>query len=465
MTTERRDTSSGRDWRHIDQNALWHPFTQMSEYQREDPPPPIIVSAEGNWLIAQDGKRYLDANCGYWCLALGCRPESVERAVKAQLDRFAHSTLLGLSHEPAIALAERLTKLAGPPLNHVFFNDSGSEAVEAALKMAYQYQVHQGHPERCEFLGLGEAYHGDTLGAVAVSGVDLFHATFKPLLFKVQRVAPPHCYRCPFDRKPDTCALECAQAMENAIAERASTLAAVIVEPFVLGPGGIIPQPANYLERVTQAARRHGVTLIFDEVAVGMGRLGSVFAFEQLTNRNVDFKPDIVCCAKGLTAGVLPLSAVLVNDTIYDAFKGTIAERKTFFHGHTFTGSALGCAAALAALDVIASGDFLQTLRDVTIPAFWRALEPLRAHPHVGNLRGRGMMAGLEVVKSRGAKDESYPWHERYGHRVVLAARKRGVNVRAIGDLLLAVPPLTVTLEEIRLLASVLSESLDEATA
>jgi len=452
------------DWRRIDRDALWHPFTQMAEYEREDPPPPIIVSAEGNWLIAQDGTRYLDVNCGYWALALGCRPESVERAVKAQIDRFSHSTLLGISHEPALRLAERLTKLAGAPLNHVFFNDSGSEAVEAALKMAYQYQVHSGHPERCEFLGLGEAYHGDTLGAVAVGGVELFHTTFKPLLFKVQRVPPPHCYRCPWNLKPESCALECAQAVEQAIAERAPTLAALIIEPFVLGPGGIIPQPKNYLERVVRAARKQGVTVIFDEVAVGMCRLGSVFAFEQLDDPKRERVPDIVCLAKGLTAGLLPLSAVLVNAEIYRAFLGTYADRRTFYHGHTFTGSALGCAAALAALDILADEEFLRQLRENTIPALWRMLEPLRAHAHVGNIRGRGLMAALEIVKTRGAPDEPYPGEQRLGHRVVLAARKRGVNMRAIGDLILAVPPLTITQSEIDLFGRVLRESLDEAT-
>ena len=446
--------------RKLDATALWHPFTQMSDYPGEIPPPPIITGAEGNWLIALDGKRYLDANAGYWCLALGCRPESVERAIHAQLDKFSHSTLLGLSHLPAIELADRLTVLAGAPLNHVFFADSGSEAVEAALKMAYQFQVHSGHPERSDFLALGEAYHGDTLGAVAVGGVDLFHATFKPLLFPVRRVPPPHCYRCPWKLKPDSCSLECAQAMEDALKAHSGTLAAVLIEPFLLGPGGIIPHPKGYLERVVRAAQAHGVPVIFDEVAVGMGRLGTLFAFEQLAD---GLRPDIVCLAKGLTGGTLPLSAVLSSSRIYDAFIGTYAERRTFFHGHTFTGSALGCAAALAALAELSSPEFLHKLQTVTIPEFWRALEPLRAHAHVGNLRGRGMMAGIELIRDK-VTHEEYAWQERLGHRVVLAARARGVNTRAIGNLVLAVPPLTVTISEIALIGRVLYESIEEAT-
>ncbi|MCY3020653.1 MAG: aminotransferase class III-fold pyridoxal phosphate-dependent enzyme, partial [Planctomycetota bacterium] len=204
--------------RRIDAATLWHPFTQMSDYGGETPPPPIIVGASGNWLIAHDGRRYLDANAGYWCLALGCRPKAAERAVRRQLARFSHSTLLGLTHAPALELAARLTALAGTPLDHVFYADSGSEAVEVALKMAYQFHVHRGRPERSEFLALGDAYHGDTLGAVSVGGVDLFHATFKPLLFPVRRVPPPHCYRCPWRLRPQTCGLDCAQALERAIA-------------------------------------------------------------------------------------------------------------------------------------------------------------------------------------------------------------------------------------------------------
>ncbi|MCZ7648751.1 MAG: adenosylmethionine--8-amino-7-oxononanoate transaminase [Planctomycetota bacterium] len=443
-----------RRLRGLDAGALWHPFTQMQAYLDDDPPPPLIVSAEGNWLVAMDGSRYLDANCGYWCQALGARPAAVERAVAAQLQRFSHSTLLGLGHAPAAELAGRLAELAGEPLAHAFFADSGSEAVEVALKIAYQYQVHRGHPERSRFLALGEAYHGDTLGAVSVGGVELFHATYRPLLFPVERVPPPYCFRCPWKKKPESCALECAGALEAALEQHAHELAALIVEPFVLGPGGVIPQPRDYLARSVAAARRHGVPVIFDEVAVGMGRLGRIFAFEEL-----GAKPDLVCVAKGLTAGVVPLSAVLATREIYAAFLGTFGERKTFFHGHTFTGSALGCAAALAALEILGEPEFQRRLREETIPAFWRMLEPLRELPHVGEVRGRGMMAGLELVRDQVAR-EAFPWARRTGHRVVLAARKRGVNLRAIGDLVLAVPPLTLKPDELALLGRVLGESI-----
>lgn len=445
-----------QDLRRIDTSALWHPFTQMQAYAAEEPAPPIMVGAEGNWLIDRDGKRYLDANCGYWCMALGCRPKEAEEALIAQVRRFSHSSLLGITHEPAIELAARLTELAGPPLNHVFFADSGSEAVEVALKMAYQYQVHTGHPERSKFLALGSAYHGDTLGAVSVGGVDLFHGVFRPLLFPAERVPPPYCYRCPWKKEPTSCARECALAMEQKLCEHAHELAALVIEPLLLGPGGIIPQPDGYIERVTDAAREAGVPVIYDEVAVGCGRLGPLFTHE-ITGR----KPDILCLAKGLTAGLLPLSAVLAADRVYDVFHGAFAERKTFFHGHTFTGSALGCATALAALKTLSDPGFQRALREETIPGLWTMLNGLRECRRVGEIRGRGMMAGLELVADQTSR-ASFPWEWRMGHQVVLAARKRAVNLRAIGDLVLCVPPLTITCEEIALLGRVLRDALDE---
>ena len=249
--------------------------------------------------------------------------------------------------------------------------------------------------------------------------------------------------------------------------EHRSTLAAVIIEPFLLGPGGLIPQPDGYLERVVHAAKQNDVTVIFDEVAVCMGRLGTIFAFEQLLSPlfagvRGGLKPDIVCLAKGLTAGLLPLSAVLASDSIYESFLGSYSQKRTFFHGHTFTGSALGCAAALAAIDQLSKPGFLETLQKNTIPAFWHALEKLRTHPHVGSLRGRGLMAGIELVRDK-AGSIDYEWEQRMGHRVVLAARKRGINTRAIGNLVLAVPPLTITLDEIEFLSAGLSVSIDES--
>lgn len=442
----------------IDEGALWHPFTQMRGHREEDPPPPVIVGADGNWLIDAEGKRYLDANSGYWCLALGCRPKEVEAAIAAQLQRFGHSTLLGISHRPALELASKITELAGAPLNHAFFADSGSEAVEVALKMAYQYQVLRGHPERRKFLAFGEAYHGDTIGCVSLGGIGLFHATFKPLLFDVVRVPPPQGCKSPWEEASAEFVEAQARPVLEALEKHAHELAALVMEPLVVGPGGVIPQPPAYVKRIVESARARSVPVVFDEVAVGMGRLGWLFAFEI-----AGVKPDILCLAKGLTGGLLPLSATLASDEIYEAFLGTFAERRTFYHGHTFTGSALGCAAALAALDVFTrdGGAFLKRAREETIPAFWRALQPLREHRRVGDVRGMGMMAGIAIVKDK-AGGEAYPYERRAGYQAVLALRKRGVQTRAIGDLLLAVPPLTVTPDEIALLGRAYAEALDE---
>ncbi len=444
--------------RAIDRDTLWHPFTQMQGHQDEDPPPPIIVGAEGNSLIAADGRRYLDANSGYWCLALGCRPTRVEQAVVRQMSRFSQSTLLGLSHQPAIELAERLTALAGPPLSHAFFASSGSEAVEVALKMAYQYQVHCGHPERSKFLAFADSYHGDTTGCVAVGGIDIFHSTFGPLLFPVVRVDPPFGYHGPWEEADAEFVEKHANVVEDALRQHAGELAGLIIEPLVQGAGGIIPQPPEYLRRIVDAARAYDVKVIFDEVAVGMGRLGRLFAFEE-----IDRKPDILCLAKGLTAGVLPGSAVLASNDIYQAFKGAFSDLKTFFHGHTFTGSALGCAAALEVLDIFTEdeGAYLKRVREEVIPAFWKTLEPLRNHSLVGEVRGRGLMAGIELVKDK-AKNEPFPYKDRTGHLTVLEARRRGVNTRTIADVLLCAPPLTVTSDELNTLGKVYRDSLDE---
>lgn len=457
MPTQKLNPEEQKRLREIDKSALWHPFTQMRGHQEEDPPPPIVVAAEGNWLIDADGKRYLDANCGYWCLAMGCRPERVENAIAAQLKRFSHSTLLGLSHQPAIELADRITSLAGPPLSHAFFASSGSEAVEIALKMAYQYQVLRGHPERSKYIAFGDAYHGDTVGCVALGGIDLFHGTFGPLLFPVVRVAPPYGFQGHWEEASEAFIDKHASAVEKAIEENFDELAALVIEPLVLGPGGVIPQPTAYLQRVVDAAQSRGVPVVFDEVAVGMGRLGRLFAFQE-----IDRKPDIICLAKGITAGLLPLSAVLASDDVYNTFLGSYAERRTFFHGHTFTGSALGCAAALEALKIFTENDeaFLRKIREETIPAFWKALEPLRALPIVKEVRGRGMMAAIEVCKDK-STGEAFEWEKRVGYQVILEARRRGVNTRTIGDIVLCVPPLTITGDEIELLGSVMGEALE----
>ncbi len=440
-----------------DRRFLWHPFTQMKTYAAERPEPPIIERAEGSWLVDVEGRRYLDANSGYWCVPLGYRRPEIDAAVRDQLDRVAHSTLLGLSSVPAIELAATLARVAPKGLGRVFYADSGSEAVEAAAKMAFQYWRHNRRPERSRFITLAEGYHGDTIGAMSLGGIELFHGAYKPLLFETVKVPPPYCYRCPFGRRRESCSMECAGAMREMIRREGRHLAAVVIEPILQGPGGMIPQPPGYLRAVAEAARKVGALLVFDEVAVGLGRCGRMFACEI-----EGVVPDLLCLAKGLTGGYVPLSAVLASDEVYEAFLGKYEEFKTFFHGHTYTGNCLGAAAALATLSVLEKDRIIERLPR-SIERLASGLKALRGHPHVGDVRGTGMMWGVELVADKESKAR-FPVARRIGHAAVLEARRRFVNFRAIGDLILVAPPLTATESELDTIASVLLESADAAT-
>ncbi|HEY8506523.1 MAG TPA: adenosylmethionine--8-amino-7-oxononanoate transaminase, partial [Gemmataceae bacterium] len=337
-----------------DRDHVWHPFTPMQEYAAE--PPLIIERAEGAYLIDLDGNRYIDGVSSLWCNVHGHRVPELDGAVREQLGRVAHSTLLGISNVPAIRLARRLAELAPPGLGRVFFSDSGATAVEVALKMAFQYwrQCREPRPEKTLFLALTGAYHGDTLGDVSVGDIGRFHDLFRPLLFETVRAPSPYCYRCPLSLDRATCGVACAAELERLVRAHADRMAAVVVEPLVQGAAGMITAPEGYLRRVREVTRECGVLLIADEVAVGFGRTGTLFACEQ-----EQVVPDFLCLAKGLTGGYLPLAATLTTDEVYSAFLGRAEEGRTFFHGHTYTGNPLGCAAALASIDRLTEGGVL----------------------------------------------------------------------------------------------------------
>ena len=433
-----------------DDAHVWHPFTPQSVYRDEDPL--LIARGEGNYLIDVDGKSYLDGVSSLWCAIVGHRHPKVDKAVATQLGRIAHSTLLGNANVPSIELAKRLVELTPEPLTRVFYSDSGSTSVEVALKMALQYwqQVDRGRQSsRKKFFGLTESYHGDTVGSVSLGGIDIFHRRFKPLLFDVLRSESPHCYRCPLDKHPESCRHECADTMESVIRAHGSELAAVVVEPGFQGAGGILTYPMGFLQRLAQVTREAGALLIFDEVAVGMGRSGSLFAClrEGVT-------PDLLCIAKGLTAGYLPVAATLATEEIYSAFLAPPHEGKTFFHGHTFTGNPLGCAAALATLDILDEDRLLEEL-PLKADYLAQALGKLRDLPSVGEVRQYGLAVGIELVANRKTKGP-FMARERVGARVCRAAREMGVFLRPLGDVIVLMPPLTLNPEEIdRLVASV----------
>jgi adenosylmethionine-8-amino-7-oxononanoate aminotransferase len=440
-----------------DREHVWHPFTPMQAYAAEKPL--IIAGARGCFLIDLDGREYLDGVSSLWCNVHGHRVPELDAALRAQLDVVAHSTLLGLSNVPAIRLARRLVELTPSGLNHVFYSDDGATAVEVALKMAFQYwrQCPRPRPEKVQFLALNGAYHGDTLGDVSVGDVARFHHLFAPLLFPTVRAPAHHCYRCPLGLERSRCRIDCVEVLADLVRQHADTLAAVVIEPLVQGAGGIIPAPEGYLRRVREVTQQHEVLLIADEVAVGFGRTGTMFACEQ-----EDVTPDFLCLAKGLTGGYLPLAATLTTSEVYNAFLGPADEGRTFYHGHTYTGNPLGAAVALANLDLLEVPTGLPAL-PAKIERLAKQLQRLQSFSVIGDVRQKGLMAGIELVRDRETK-EHFPPERRMGNQFCRLAREHGVLLRPLGDVVVVMPPLAIDLAQVDRLGEVLyncTEALD----
>jgi adenosylmethionine-8-amino-7-oxononanoate aminotransferase len=444
--TERSKELSEKDRRY-----LWHPFTQMAEWLETEPL--VIERAEGCALYDVEGKRYLDGVSSLWVTVHGHRKRAIDRAVKAQLDRVAHTTLLGLSNVPSIELGERLVAMAPSGLTRVFYSDSGSTAVEIALKIAFQYRQQRGETARTRFVHFTNAYHGDTIGSVSVGGIDLFHALYKPLLFHGFEVPAPHGWRCPDDLDEAACGRSSLAALEATLRDHAGEIAAAIVEPVMQGAAGMIPQPPGWLAEVRRLCTRYGVLLIADEVATGFGRTGTMFACEQ-----EGVSPDLLCLAKGITGGYLPLAATLATEEIFRAFLGRYDEFKAFFHGHTYTGNPLACAAALASLDLFEKERTLEKLRG-KILRLSRRLAEIAKLPHVGDVRQRGFMAGIELAADVPART-AYPVAERRGHHVCMEARRRGAILRPLGDVVVLMPPLGISTRELDQLCDIARDSI-----
>jgi adenosylmethionine-8-amino-7-oxononanoate aminotransferase len=414
-----------------DRRFLWHPFTQQQGWDEEDAP--IIERAERCELIDVHGRRYIDGVSSLWCNVHGHRHPAIDIAVRDQMDRVAHTTMLGLSHRPAIELARRLLEIAPAGLSRVFYSDSGSTAAEIALKMAFQYWQQQGgaDAQRTRFVSLKNAYHGDTIGSVSVGGIDLFHGAYGPLLFGALHAEPGD-----------------AADMERLLAAHPGEVAAVIVEPLVQGAAGILVHPEGYLRDVRALCDEHGAFLICDEVATGFGRTGRMFACE-----HEDVSPDFMCVAKGITGGYLPLAATLTTERVYEGFLGRHEEFRTFFHGHTYTGNPLACAAALATLRLFEQERTLEVLQE-KIALLGQLLEPVAAMPGVAEVRRRGFMVGIELA--------GFSVADRAGHEVTLAARRRGAIVRPLGDVVVLMPPLSITTRELRRLVAIVADSIAE---
>jgi len=461
-------TDTDHDARHarlaeLDKAHVWHPFTQMQGWMEPLPgdEPLIIDHAMGAWLFDTQGRKYLDGVSSLWVNVHGHRKMEIDSAIKLQLSNVAHTTLLGLGSPPSIELAAELIRRSPrfpgqPVLNRVFYSDSGSTAVEVALKIAFQHWRQRGKPKKRKFVALSDAYHGDTLGSVSVGGVDMFHEIFRPLLFDgVLRIPAPYAYRWPTG--PKHCLEAASVAAEALIAGRHEEIAALVIEPLMQGAAGMLSHPPGYLARIAKACRDHGVLLICDEVATGFGRTGTLFACEQ-----EQVVPDIMCLAKGITGGYLPLAATLVTEEIHQSFLGPFESKKTFFHGHTYTGNPLACAAALANLKLF---DEEQTLGHANAMAqrLAEGLSEIAKLPHVGEVRQRGLMIGLELVRDRETQEE-YAYAERIGHRVCLAARKHEVLLRPLGNVLVLMPPLSIQPQEVDLLLEAVRASIAEVT-
>ncbi len=441
-----------------DKKYVWHPFTQMMDWEEEEIV--IIKEADGVYIKDINGKTYIDGVSSLWTNVHGHRKQKIDEAIKNQIDQISHSTFLGLSNVPAILLAEKLVQITPPGLDKVFFSDSGSEAVEVALKVAYQYwcQKENPEPQRTKFVHLKHSYHGDTLGSVSVGGIDLFHKIYKPFLFETISVPSPYCYRCPFSQTKEQCSRECFGEFARVIRQHNKEIAAVVVEPLMQGAAGMINQPKGYLSAVSDLAKNEGIVLIFDEVATGFGRSGKMFAAEW-----EDIKPDIMALGKGITGGYLPLSATLFTKDIFNAFLGDYSDFKSFFHGHTYTGNQLAAQAALTNIEIFEDEKVLETLSP-KIELLAKRLESFYELEHVGDIRQVGFMVGIELVRNGNTK-EPYEAGDKIGIKVIMEARRRGVIIRPLGDVIVIMPPLSIDQSQLNTLLDVIYDSIKLVTS
>jgi adenosylmethionine-8-amino-7-oxononanoate transaminase len=442
-----------KDWALLDKKYIWHPFTQMNDWINDDNL--IIERAEGIYLYDTNGNKYLDGISSLWVNIHGHRKHEIDQAIIEQIHRFSHSTLLGLGSVTSIELAEKLVTITPSNLAKVFYSDSGSTAVEVALKIAFQYWKNTGNEKKKLFVGLDQAYHGDTIGSVSLGAIDIFHSIFHPLLFGTLVIPTPFPYHSP-DSTPEELRDQCLNAFSELAEKRADEIAALVVEPCVQGAAGMIVHPEGFLKGLETICRQHDILLVCDEVATGFGRTGTMFACER-----EKVQPDIMCLAKGLTGGYLPLAATLVSDKIFEAFLGPYTDYKTFFHGHSYTGNALACAAASACLDIFDQDRVLERLHqkiEFLKNCLRKSLADLN---HVGDIRQCGFMVGVELVEDKKLR-KPYPSELRTGAQVTRNVRQHGVILRPLGDVVVLMPPLSIQNDEIETIVKATRKSIQE---
>ena len=440
------------DW---DKRYVWHPFTQMEEYMESEPL--VVEGGDGFYLVDSDGKRYIDGVSSLWVLVHGHGKKELIEAIEQQSGKLCHSTLLGLANVPSVMLAKRLVEITPEGLSKVFYSDSGSTSVEIALKMAYQYWQQKGEKRKKRFISFTNGYHGDTIGSVSVGGIDLFHKVYRPLLFRKYLSPAPYCYRCPLKLEKETCSFACVHEFEKIVQKYKDEVCAVIIEPVVQGAAGMITQPTGFLSTIWKIAKKNGLLFIADEVATGFGRTGTMFACEK-----EGIRPDFLCVAKSITGGYLPLAATLTTDEVFRGFLGKFEDFKTFFHGHTYTGNPLACSVALRNLELYNEENLIDRMKD-KIALLKKELQRFYLLSHVGEIRHEGFMVGIELVKNKKTK-KAYPPKERIGHKVIIEARKRGVVIRPLGDVVVLMPPLAIDEATLKKLIDVTYESIKVVT-
>jgi len=447
--------SLNHSWMQRDLSVLWHPCTQMKDHELLPLIP--IRRGEGVWLEDFDGKRYLDAVSSWWVNVFGHANPRINQRIKDQLDQLEHVMLAGFSHQPVVELSERLVKITPPGLDRVFYTDNGSTGIEVALKMSYHYWRNSGQPNKQRFVTLTNSYHGETVAAMSVGDVALFTDTYKPLLLDTFKVPSPDCFMRPEGMSWEEHSRNMFAHMEQTLAEHHADIAAVIVEPLIQGAGGMRMYHPVYLKLLRDACDRYQVHLILDEIAVGFGRTGTMFACEQ-----ANITPDFLCLSKALTGGYLPMAAVLTTDKMYQAFYDDYSTLRAFLHSHTYTGNPLACAAALATLDIFEQDHVIEANKALAA-RMNKATAHLSDHPQVGEVRQTGMAVAIEMVQDKASKT-SYPWQERRGLKVYQHALQRGALLRPLGSVVYFLPPYTITEEQIDFLAEVATEGIDIAT-
>ena len=442
-------TIEERDLRHI-----WHPCAQMKDY--EQLPPMVIDHAKGAWLYDVHGKSYLDIVSSWWANLLGHTNEKINARIAAQLDRLEHVIFANFSHRPAIELAERLATLVPEGLTKFHFNDNGSSAVEAALKMAFQYCQQTGRTGKTRFMCLSEGYHGETIGALSVGSMDLFAEMYQPMMMDNIHIEAPDCYRCPYGETRDTCTCACFEHAERAFAAHGHETAAMIVEPLLQGSAGMRIYPEEYLRKLRALCDAHDVLLIADEIATGFGRTGRLFACER-----AGITPDLMCLSKGLTGGYMPMSITVVKEKIYDAFYADWSEGKAFMHSHTYAGNPLGCSAALAVLDILDEENILERAEETASWLSARMAETFGAHPNVGEIRHIGLIHAVELIEDRAAK-RPFDGGRRLGYAIYRRALRHGLLLRPLGDVLYFNPPLNIGRDDLDTAIARMQQSMDE---